>query len=488
MQLRKSIACSSRLMLAVVIIGIASGHAAEPQHADSAKELRQIVAAQQQELDAQRQMLEALQQQVQSLIAATAVSAPAPAVVQTSAAMPPETDPPKVAVINADRTDREPEEKVSRVIDQRSMPVTSTKAPVDPADFPGALRLPGKDIWWKIGGFAKVDYIQDLDPIGSQFDFETATIPVPQTGQGGQTTLSAMQSRLNVDVRYDTNVGLVRGFVEGDFFDSNNALRLRHAYGEWNGWLGGQTWSTLMDPSALPDTLDFEGPDSAIFVRQAQIRYTRKAREDFEWAVAVEDPDSQIFAPAGVAGEGRSDLPDVPGYVRFQRGRSHLQVGGILRQLRFTNTSGTLDETTLGYGLVVSGGAKLLRDDQIMGQIYYGKGMSRYIEAFDGNAPDAVLTPAGNLESLRVVGAVFGYTHAWNERWSSTLTLALAEIDNAPTQPDDAFKSTRSPHFNLIWSPNQRLSMGGEIMWGERENKNGESGDATRLQFSVTYK
>ncbi|MFP3345093.1 hypothetical protein R0J87_21680, partial [Halomonas sp. SIMBA_159] len=45
-----------------------------------------------------------------------------------------------------------------------------------------------------------------------------------------------------------------------------------------------------MDVASLPDTLDFVGnPDAAIFIRQAQVRYTHG-----NFAFAVENPESTL--------------------------------------------------------------------------------------------------------------------------------------------------------------------------------------------------
>jgi hypothetical protein len=41
---------------------------------------------------------------------------------------------------------------------------------------------------------------------------------------------------------------------------------------------------------------------------------------------------------------------------------------------------------------------------------------------------------------------------------------------------------------NLFWSPWELVLIGGEVMWGERINKDGSRGDATRLQFAVKFK
>ncbi len=317
------------------------------------------------------------------------------------------------------------------------------------------------------------------------------SIPVegdPDAELGGSSNVSAKQTRFTVDVRGDTSAGVVRGYVEGDFFGTSGAFRVRHAYGEWKGVLGGQTWSTFQDITARPFTLDYEGPDGEFFVRQPMIRYTGNPSDGLEWSVALEDPDSQVTATGGVSGSGRSEFFDLPARVRIKRDWGHIQVAGMLRQLRFVSDGGVIDETTTGYGLNLSGKRKVGKHDAIMGHVGLGSGIGRYIESFGGTGSDAVLTPAGQLEALDATAVVLGYTHRWSDRFNSTLSGSVAEIDNDPNQPDDAINTTRSSHVNLVYAANRLFNIGGELMWGERENKNGASGDALRLQISIQYK
>ncbi len=354
-----------------------------------------------------------------------------------------------------------------------------------------SLEIKGTGISLRFGGFAKVDYIQDFDPIGNEDQFKVNTIPVegdPDAELGGSNNISARQTRFSVDVRSDTSDGMVRGYIEGDFFGSGNAFRLRMAYGEWKGLLGGQTWTTFQDIDARPGTLDYEGPDSEIFVRQAMIRYTGHPSTKLEWSVAVEDPNSQIAAPTGITGGGRSEYPDIPARFKWKPKWGHIQFAVMGRQLRFVSDGGVIDETEFGYGLNLTGKVNIGKHDAIMGQIAYGSGVGRYIDSFGGTNSDAVLTPTGELKALDTHAAVLGYTHDWSERLSSLFSGSIAVIDNEPSQPADAIKTARSVHVNLVYSPNRLLDIGGELMWGERENFDKAKGQATRLQVSIKYK
>lgn len=114
----------------------------------------------------------------------------------------------------------------------------------------------------EIGGYVKTDVIHDFNAIATTDLFDPLAIPTD--GRPGENTrFHARQTRLNLDLRAD-NTQL---FVETDFFGTTDPfrrsrafLRLRHAYYSYGRLLAGQTWSTFMDESILPSTLDFESP------------------------------------------------------------------------------------------------------------------------------------------------------------------------------------------------------------------------------------
>lgn len=367
---------------------------------------------------------------------------------------------------------------------------SSQSATAEPAGVFKPIEI-SEGVTLQFGGFAKVDYMQDLDPIGNPDQFKVSSIPVetdPDSALGGSNNVSARQTRLSFDVRADEAAGGLHVYVEGDFFGSGNAFRMRHGYGEWGGLLAGQTWTTFQDISARPFTLDYEGPDSEVFVRQPMIRFTGTPSENLEWSVAVEDPDSQLTVASDFAGSGRNELPDIPARVRIKSKRGHLQVAGLLRQIRFVSDDGSVKESTTGYGINVSGKAMVLKRGAIMGHVGYGSGIGRYIESFGGESSDGVLRSDGTLDALDAWAFVLGYSHPWSERWHSTFSGGQAGVDNDPAQPSSSIKSARSAHANLVYSPNRPVLIGAEVIWGQRENHDGAKGEAVRLQFSIQYK
>jgi hypothetical protein len=90
----------------------------------------------------------------------------------------------------------------------------------DRSRLKGFFKIPGTDTIMKVGGYAKVDFIYDANPIGTFDYFVTSAIPTsgPDTTRGSQFTVQAKQTRMNVDIRRDTEAGPARVYVEADWF------------------------------------------------------------------------------------------------------------------------------------------------------------------------------------------------------------------------------------------------------------------------------
>ena len=87
---------------------------------------------------------------------------------------------------------------------------------VGAGDFPHSILIPGTNASVKVGGFAKFDFIQDFNSIGSTDDFDTTTIPTSGP-QKGNTRLHGRQTRLNVDPAASHGFGRCSSLRRGRF-------------------------------------------------------------------------------------------------------------------------------------------------------------------------------------------------------------------------------------------------------------------------------
>jgi len=356
----------------------------------------------------------------------------------------------------------------------------ATAAPAKPPTK--GLQLQSGDYTWKLGGYVKLDVIHDFDAIGSTDFFDVRTIPTGTSeGTDDRTRIHARQSRLNLDVRGPSSAGEVRGFVEGDFFSDQNGFRMRHAYGTVGGVLGGQTWTTFMDEDAMPETLDFESPVAFPLVRQPQVRFTHALSEKDYVAFSLEDPDSDVIAPTGVAGTVEEPLPDVNARLRLGNSRGHTQLGLFGGMARFDPDVGSSDDVLL-WGLNLSTKFATTGKDSAILQATYGDGVGRYRGGVTA-APDS----NGDLEAVRVLGVLGSYEHHWNEEYRSTIGYSWGDGDLPNGTPVTSTEEVTYGFVNLIWQFTARAWAGFEYLYGTRDTFDGEDGNANRVQFSLRF-
>jgi len=354
------------------------------------------------------------------------------------------------------------------------------------------------DFYW--GGYIKVDSIvSDFEDgvvagnsIGRDF-LVPSTIPVGGEGEGAGLDVHARQTRFFFGANHDLDENNTLGaYVEFDFLvtpggnervSNSFSPRMRHAYLKWNDWLVGQTWSTYMDVSTLPESLDFIGPaGSTTFMRQPQIRYTNGGL-----AIALENPETTV-SPNGGGGRFETDdglLPELAMRYRWAGDWGHLQLGGLLRQLAFEDAALGVDDEQTGWGVSLSGKFALGRDD-LRWMVHHGDGMGRYVGLNFANA--AVIDKNNELENISSTGAFVAYRHLWNERWRSNAVISYLDVDNPVEFTGmSANQSNWSGQINLLYSPVKPLTLGIEYLMAERELENGLSGRLNRLQLSGKY-
>jgi hypothetical protein len=356
-------------------------------------------------------------------------------------------------------------------------------------DFDSGLLVRTENVAMKFGGFVKVDFIQDLNPIGSTDSFDVATIEVgaaPRTN----TRFHARQTRLNWDTRWNSERGPVRVFVEGDFFFNQresfelgeDRFRLRQAYGQHGKWIIGQTWSTLSDVAASPPTLDFEGQVASIATRRTQIRWTDDIGEsDWSLALALEDPFTLIEVPEGVEGQARTQTPDAVVQLRLSRPMTQFQVAGVVRQLGFQPINESVIEGNT-WGINFTQVSQISEQGKFYYEILWGHG----IGSFKG-LPDAAPTTTGDVELLGSLGWMVGGTRDWNQRLSSNVTFAQNRLINVEDLRPDELDNVTYFAANLIVTPTKNTNFGIEYLYGLRENFDGRSAQANRIQMAFAY-
>jgi len=390
-------------------------------------------------------------------------------------------------------------------------------------DIGGSYRLPGSETSLRFYGFAELNAVHEFKGDNSDIDYATFLPYAPLKGseQGnrkGQTFLHARTTRLGFEASTPTTFGPASVKIEGDFNNDprtgNTAVsgkvaniytqqatnsynfRLRHAYGKFGGLLVGQTWSTFMDVDNLPETVDFNGPIGATFIRQPQIRYTYGTKDHGDFTVAVENPVSYVMdASAGEATiAGFSRVPDLVGRWDKSYDWGALSVRGLATEHRIDDGAGA-KASRRGWGLAASAFVKMAGDDFLTLAITGGNGVGRYFNYVEGAGYDA---GNGRIVLEKAIGTVIGYQHKASDslrynfglgyqRNSDNEYTAWARANGLDSGRFGVNRSVWQTHMGFFWTPVPGVDFGAEYIIGRRKTLAGETGEMNRVNFSAKY-
>jgi hypothetical protein len=385
---------------------------------------------------------------------------------------------------------------------------TPTPTPAVAGEEPAAKAEAGPRL--DIYGFAMLDMgyqAKQNDP--NWFDVLRPTkLPAyaNQYGEDGHFFAGVRQSRLGVKGFIPTDLGEIKTIFEFELFGTGvdagqTTFRLRHAWGELGQFGAGQTWSPYMDPDVFPNSVEYWGPPGMVFFRNVQARWTPWSKGDSNFMIAIERPgasaDQGVYSGRvelqGVT--ARFPLPDVSAHFRKAGDWGHVQLAGILREMKWddlNNDQFDLTGSATGWGFNLSTNIKLAKKHVFRGQVAYGEGVENYwndapvdvgIQSQPGNARTPVVGKA-----LPILGIVAFLDLSWNTKWSSTIGYSLVDISNSDAQANAAFKRGQYALANVLYYPTSNVMLGPEIQWGKRENfRDGFTSDDFRVQFSAKY-
>lgn len=371
-----------------------------------------------------------------------------------------------------------------------------SKIALDPK-YKGYLPIPNTPAFIKFNSKIKLDMMGDNRNSGNPDRFVTAQIPVAGEdahGGGSRFNVTARASSLSLDVRAPDVLGDPRFYYNNDFFGGGTGggmtYRLKHLYGQFFNVTAGFTYSIFEDPDVWPDTVDFEGPNSMIFARQATLRYLLPLSEHWQINFGVQQPASEVdtFGTTDVTSANRA--PDGGINLRWEDKKvGHVQIAGILRDV--TANSATLgNQDVFGWGLMAAAGLNVFEKDSLQAQVTYGEGYFHFINdnftysGFEGG--DAAYNSNGDLKALSCFSAMAGYTHQWTGSFRSTASIGYVNLDNEDSQGPLAYHKTYYASGNIVYQIRKRLSVGLEALYGKKEVNDGNTGDVIRVQMGIT--
>lgn len=346
-------------------------------------------------------------------------------------------------------------------------------------DIPGSFRLPGSETSIRVYGQAEANMLKDLKGTAPGDTFSNLMEQPLGASRHGKTAFSAQTSRFGFETATPTALGSFNTKIEADFYAycgstecNRNRLRLRHAYGEYAGWLVGQTWSTFADLDNYPETVDFNGPPGAPGARLVQLRYTYNSPALAKFQFALEQPSEGAKMPSLVA---RVDKAFDWGSVNARLLSHEQRVDGVGQR---------------GWGLGLGMGYKISSASTLMAQY----------TRIDGDADGSYLTGANapaldgsRLRLDRAQGLMIGLGNVFSEHWRGTVSLGSMRSLHKPGDAyakaygDKGNRQLHQWHAGLYYLPIKNVELGGELLGGRRTTYAGDHGDLLRLNLQARY-
>lgn len=367
----------------------------------------------------------------------------------------------------------------------------------------------GKVKTFEIYGFAMTDAGYNFNQINPNWFDALRITKLPsyknQFAPDGTFFFGVRQTRFGVQGWIPTTAGPIHAVYEFDMFgtgpdEGQTTMRLRHAYGEWGRWLAGQTNSPFMDGDVWPNSLEYWGPTGMVFFRNVQVRYAAMTGKN-EVYIALERPGASADGGTFQSREeldsvvGRLNLPDLSAHYKRSGDWGHVQLAGMLRNIRWQDmhTTGGYDISghVVGWGLNLSTVINLGSNDVFRGSFVHGEGVENYMQdcptdlgVVDTQDPSKPF----DGKALPVTGYLAFLDHNWNAKFSTAVGYSAVHVENTEDASPNAYKDGQYALINLLYTPVKNVMVGVEGQWGQRTNfSDGFSSQATKIQFSFKY-
>ncbi len=307
----------------------------------------------------------------------------------------------------------------------------------------------------------------------------------------------------------------ISAVIEFDFWGGNGNLRLRKAYIESGHWEIGQNWTNFGDATLWPNTMEWEGPPSGIWVRSPHVKYFNTFKnKSWIYEISLEAPITNYIAFPELEfdiEETNQTAPDLTFAVKKKYDWGHLRVSSILRNVSYKKNDNV--DNFLGYGLNITGYHKTAKKNNFQFMMIAGKGITAYMTGLAGLGYDGFPKNDNSFESTPAFGGwasyeyfltkkihtnlVFGYTN-YDFNDLEEFTVNIDEDDKILVVQGDFNNIYYYGIVNLMYDPHHRMTFGIEVNYGVKKiefdgfvNNNfinqSKSRDALRISFGFMF-
>ncbi len=350
-----------------------------------------------------------------------------------------------------------------------------------------------------LGGYINLRAGYDFDGAVDNIDFVTADIPIPGNYSTEQKLMmDATTSRIFIKAITNTSaLGRVTVFADTDFRGGSPysyTPRLRSAYVSFLGFTFGRDVTTFCDLNAVPEMIDFQGPNAYNFRFATMIRYEVNFwRDHMTFGLAAEMPRVSGTYDTYFTNLAQR-VPDFPVYLQYAWGanrQSHLRASAVFRNMYLRNQRTESNTSLFGWGVQASGRINFGRVLDLFFNGVYGEGITPYIQDLTGSGLDFTPNPA-NPEQVQTMPM-----YGWQASARINIVprkLSISGGYSAVTVckkngyfSDDEYREGQYIYGNIFYYITSRCKIAGEYLYGRRENMNDAKNHANRVNLMVQY-
>ena len=207
-------------------------------------------------------------------------------------------------------------------------------------------------------------------------------------------------------------------------------------------------------------------------------------------AISAELPQADYTLTTGANETINQRCPDIPAYVQYQwaGGDSHVRASALFRQLSYRNLAKAENRFATGWGVQLSGVAKISSIAEVYYQAVYGKGIANYINDISEFGYDLISDGAdGKMKAPGSFGVAGGVRLNLSDRVFVSSTYSFCRLYDQENMGPDAYRRGNYAVVNCFYTPISDLQVGIEYLHGRRTDMSHEHGIANRLEAMVQY-
>lgn len=281
-------------------------------------------------------------------------------------------------------------------------------------------------------------------------------------------------------------------YIEGNFNGYGGTdFHLKKAYAQINRVTIGYASSTFSDPSALPPTVDANGPSNKISGTSVLVRWMNTYRKRWTVAASEELPRSiNINTVEGKIGKASQSVPDFAAFLQYAWGRSeHVRLSGLLRTLPYQDLVTDKKHSKLGRGVQLSAVAHPLYPLTVYATLNCGKGHASTTADLQAGDYDLISRDDNprDMYAPLAYGWCLGLQYNFLPDLFASLSVSESRYLPDKPRPADEYRRGNILSANIFWNLTPRIQAGAEFDTGIRKNWSGESRRANRIGLMAQF-